>query len=163
MKVAIFCQIHWLILIFKSELNFSIITAWQPWFMVAKDIFPFATMTDGCKEVNFMEFLIKFPFFVKTSKNWCPKCHIHGKIPWNLPLCNRQSRFQREKYPPQPWVMVAKDIFSFATVTDFCEEANFMGFFHYIYENELSSENMYWPLFLAKKNKKNNFISHSLK
>ena len=53
--------------------------------------------------------------------------------------------------------MVAKDIFSFATVTDVYEEANFMGFFHYIYENELSSENMYLPLILAKKKQKKLF------
>ena len=31
--------------------------------------------------------------------------------------------------------------FHFSTVTDSCQEANFMGFFHYIYENELTSEN----------------------
>ena len=47
--------------------------------------------------------------------------------------------------------MVAKDIFSFATMTDGCEEANFMGFSQYIYENELTSENMYLPMILAKK------------
>ena len=40
---------------------------------------------------------------------------------------------------------------SFATVTDGCKEANFMGFFYYIYENELTSENMYLPMNLAKK------------
>ena len=47
--------------------------------------------------------------------------------------------------------MVAKDIFPFATVTDGCEEANFMGFSHYIYENELTSENKCLPMNLAKK------------
>ena len=36
------------------------------------------------------------------------------------------------------------DIFYFATVTDGCEEADFMGFSHYIYENELTSENKYF-------------------
>ena len=51
----------------------------------------------------------------------------------------------------QPSVMVAKDIFPFATVTDGCKEANFMGFSHYIYENELTSENMYLPMNWAKK------------
>ena len=30
--------------------------ALQPWLMVAKSIFPFATMTNGCKKENFMEF-----------------------------------------------------------------------------------------------------------
>ena len=33
----------------------SIITALQPWAMVAKDIFLFATMTDRCKKISFME------------------------------------------------------------------------------------------------------------
>ena len=47
--------------------------------------------------------------------------------------------------------MVAKDIFPFATVTDDCKEANCMGVPHYIYENELTSENMYFPMNLAKK------------
>ena len=48
--------------------------------MVANDTIPFATMTDDCKRVNFMEFLIKFQLFVKISKKWCQKCHIHGEI-----------------------------------------------------------------------------------
>ena len=47
--------------------------------------------------------------------------------------------------------MVAKDIFPFATVTDGCKEANFMGFSNFIYENELTSENMYLPMNLAKE------------
>ena len=38
-----------------------------------------------------------------------------------------------------------------ATVTDGCEEDNFMGFSHYIYKNELTSENMYLPMILTKK------------
>ena len=47
--------------------------------------------------------------------------------------------------------MVAKDFFSpLSTVTEGCKEANFMGFSHYIYENELTSENMYLPMNLAK-------------
>ena len=49
--------------------------------------------------------------------------------------------------------MVAKDIFPFATVTDGCTEANFWGFSHNIYENELTSENMYLPMNWAKKSK----------
>ena len=53
--------------------------------------------------------------------------------------------------------------FSSATVTDGCKEANFMGFSQYIYENELTSENMYLPLILAKKKRRANFISHSSK
>ena len=31
--------------------------------MVAKDIFPFVTMTEGRKKVNFMEFFNKIPIF----------------------------------------------------------------------------------------------------
>ena len=49
--------------------------------------------------------------------------------------------------------MVAKDTFPFATVTDGCKEANFMRFFHNIYENWFISENMYLPMNLAKKKK----------
>ena len=44
-----------------------------------------------------------------------------------------------------------KDIFFFATVTDGCKEGNFMGFSHYIHENELTSENIYLPMSLVKK------------
>ena len=40
---------------------------------------------------------------------------------------------------------------TFATVTDGCQEANYMGFSHYIYENELTSENKCLPMNLAKK------------
>ena len=58
--------------------------------------------------------------------------------------------------------MVAKDIFPFATVTDGCKEANFMGFSHYIYENELTSKNTYLPMILTTQ-KKANFISYSSK
>ena len=83
----------------------------QPWVMVAKDIFPFATMTDGCKKVNFMEFFfIKSIFLVEISQMWCSKCHFHGKIPWNYSLRNCQAWLRREKYPSQPWLM--RKIFS---------------------------------------------------
>ena len=47
--------------------------------------------------------------------------------------------------------MVVKDIFPFATVTDCCKGASLMGFPHYIFENELTFENMYLPINLAKK------------
>ena len=57
--------------------------------------------------------------------------------------------------------MVAKDTFPFETVTDSCQEANFMGFSKYIYENELTTENMYLPMNLAKK--KVYFIAHYAK
>ena len=51
--------------------------------------------------------------------------------------------------------------FPFATVTDGYEEANFMGFSHYIYENELTFENMFLPMNLVKK--RANFSSCSSK
>ena len=44
-----------------------------------------------------------------------------------------------------------KGYFSFETMTDGCKEANFSGFSQYIYENELTSENMYLSMNLAKK------------
>ena len=47
--------------------------------------------------------------------------------------------------------MVAKDIFPFATVNDGCKDANFMVFSRYIYENKLTSENVYLPIDQAKK------------
>ena len=65
----------------------------------------------------------------------------------------------------QPSVLVAKGKISFATLTHGCksffslfaittdggEEANFMEFSHYIYENELTSKNLYFPMNFAKK------------
>ena len=62
----------------------------------------------------------------------------------------------KKKYPLQPWLWLLRIFFSFATVTDGCKEQNFMGFSQFIYENELSFENMYLPMILAKK-KKNHF------
>ena len=47
--------------------------------------------------------------------------------------------------------MVAKDIFPFATVIDDGKDANFMGFSHFIYEYDVTSENMYLPMNLEKK------------
>ena len=56
-----------------------------------------------------------------------------------------------EKYPFQPWLVGAKDIFLFATMTEGYQDANFIGFSHNIYENELTSENMYLPMNFTKK------------
>ena len=47
--------------------------------------------------------------------------------------------------------MVVKDTFLFKTVTDGCEEANFMGISKYIYKTYLTSDNMYLPMSLAKR------------
>ena len=84
----------------------------QPWVMVAKDIFPFKTMTDGCKKFNFMEFFNKIHIF----------CEILQEV------VQPSVTVAKEKYPSQQWLMVAMDIFPFATVTDGCKEADFMGF-----------------------------------
>ena len=52
----------------------------------------------------------------------------------------------------QQLVKVAKEFFfAFITVTEGCKEANLMGFSHYIYQNELTSENTYLPMNLANK------------
>ena len=41
--------------------------------MVAKDIFSFATMTDGCKKVNFMEFFNKIHILGETFQSSAAK------------------------------------------------------------------------------------------
>ena len=115
MKLALFCQIHWLILIFKSDQNLSIITAWQPWIMVAKDIFPFATMTDGCKKVNFIELFWKIlrsgvqnAIFMGNSHEISIFATVrHGCKGKNI-LCNHDSWLQRIFFALQPWLTVAK-------------------------------------------------------
>ena len=60
---------------FKDKLKFSkvnlissIITALQQLVMVAKDIFPLATVTDGCKEADFMDFSNKIYISCETFK-----------------------------------------------------------------------------------------------
>ena len=107
--------------------------------MVEKDIFPFATMTDGCKKVNFKEFFNKIPIFCENI------LEVVSKMPysWENPM---------KLASLQPSVTVATGKILFATVVIVgCEEAYFMGFYQYIYGNELTSENMYLPMNLAKK------------
>ena len=41
--------------------------------MVAKDIFPFATVTDGCEEANFMGFFHKYELLDSTSWKFSQK------------------------------------------------------------------------------------------
>ena len=89
--------------------------------MVAKDIFTFATMTDGCKKVNLMEFFNKIYILGVTFPNLVSKMPFLWENPMKLASL-------------QPSGMVAKDIFPFATVTDGCEEANFIGFSHYFHK-----------------------------
>ena len=76
--------------------------------MVAKDIFPFATMTDGWKKVNFMEFFDKIYIFVENFPN------VVFKMPfsWENPM---------KLFSLQPTGMVAKGKISFATMTHGCE------------------------------------------
>ena len=74
-------------------------------------------------------------FWRNSEVNTCFKKSIHfhtnnWKIPWIFPVFNRKSRLQSKNYPLQPWIILAKDIFPFATVTDSCKEVNFMGFSH---------------------------------
>ena len=95
---------------------------------VAKNICGFATVTDVSEEVIFIEFSMNIAI-------WTQFLQFIWKIPWNLTLRNRQSWLQREKYPLQPWVMVAKDIFPFATVTDGCEETKIHGIFRKFWRN----------------------------
>ena len=54
--------------------------------------------------------------------------------------------------PLQPPVTVAKGKISFSTMTHGGKGyfLGFIGFSHYIYENELTSENMYLPMILTK-------------
>ena len=148
MKLAPFCLNHWLILIFKSDQNLSIITALQPWVMVVKDIFPFATITDGFKKVTFMELFHKIQFFfVKNFQKVMPKMPFS----WEKPMKIASS---------QPSVMVAKYIFRFAIVTDGCKEANFKKFSHLFMK-------MSWLLkaciYLWIWQKRSKFTSHSSK
>ena len=72
--------------------------------MVAKDIFPFATMTDGCEEANFMGFSNENGILDTTSKKFSQKMGILLKIFMKLPFF-------------QPSVMVAKGKLSSATMT----------------------------------------------
>ena len=76
--------------------------------MVAKDIFPFATVTDGCEEANFMGFSHEYGILDTTSKKFSQKMENLLKICMKLPFL-------------QPSVMVAKGKLSFATMTHGCQ------------------------------------------
>ena len=73
--------------------------------MVAKDIFPFATVTDGCKEASFMGFPHEYGILGTTFRKVTPQVWF---LLLNLPFCNCQSWLQGGKYPLQPLLMVAK-------------------------------------------------------
>ena len=106
-----FCQIHWIILIFKSDQNLSIITALQPWVIVVKDIFPFAIfamMNDSYKKVTFIEVFNKILIFCKNFQE------VVSKVPYSWNNSMKLASLQ-------PSVTVAKRKISFATMTHGCE------------------------------------------
>ena len=76
--------------------------------MVAKDIFPFATVTDGCKEDNFMGFSNEYGILDTTSWKFLQKVWI---------LLKNSMKFNFL----QPSVMVEKGKISFATMTHGCK------------------------------------------
>ena len=121
--------------------------ALQPRVMFAKDIFHLATMTEDCKKDHFWNLSIKSTFFVKLSKKCCQKRQIHGKIPWNLPLCNHHPWLQKKIYA----LWLQKDIFPFLTLTVVCKEANFIRFSHYVYEQRWLLKTCIYPWILQKK------------
>ena len=82
--------------------------ALQPWVMIAKDIFPFITMDDSCKEMNFMVFFNEFISINKSSKELAPKMPYS----WENAL---------KFIPLQPSVTVARAKKSFAKVTHGCK------------------------------------------
>ena len=71
--------------------------------MVAKDISPFATMTDGCKKVNFIEFFNQIYICCVTFPE------VVSKMPYSL-----ENRMKLASL--QPSVTVAKGKISFATM-----------------------------------------------
>ena len=107
-EIGLFCQFLWWILIFKRKLNLSILTALQPWVMVAKNIFPFAIVTDGCKKVNFMEFFNQINIFSENFLVRVSKMLYSWENPVKLASL-------------QPSVTVAKGKISFATMIHGCE------------------------------------------
>ena len=156
MIFALLCQMHWLIRIFKSDFILSICTALQLWVMVAKDISPLQPWLTVAKRLVPWNLSIKSTFFMKLSKSGVQNAIFMGKS-HEISFIATVSQVTKGKYPLQPWLMVAKNTFPFETVTDSCKEANFIGFSKYIYEKELSSENMYLPMYLQKRAY---FISH---
>ena len=75
--------------------------------MVAKNIFPFATMTEGCKEANFMGF-----------------SHEHDILDTSFGNFHKNVNFLKNSMKLtfwQPFVMVAKEKISFATMTHDCK------------------------------------------
>ena len=86
---------------------FFFFTNVQPWITGAKDVFPVATLTVGCKMVNFMEFFNKIYIFCETLQTIISKTIFmgNGKISQSVTVA-------RQKYPSQPWLMVANMLIS---------------------------------------------------
>ena len=130
MKLALFSKIIDKSRVSKVNLISSIITALQPLVMVAKDIFPFATVTDDCKEIIFMEIPIKNTFF------------------WNFQISGVQNSIFMGK---------SHEIYLFTTVSHSYKGQNINSNHdswlqrHNIYENGFTSETKYLLLNLAKK------------
>ena len=118
-----------------------------------KAYFSFATMTDGCIKVIFIEFFNNINIFCETFQQMVSKNAVfmwksheislfatvsHG-CKGKIILCNHDSWLQRIFFSLQPWLAVAKRQISwhFPII--------------YIYKNELTSENMYLPMNMAKK------------
>ena len=119
--------------------------------MVAKDIFPFATMIDGFKKVNIMEFFNKIHIFCEIFKEVVSKMPNSWENPMKVATSQPPVTVAKRKISFATMTHGCKGYFSFATVTGSCKEASFMGFSHYICEYELTSENMYFHMNLAKK------------
>ena len=99
--------------------------------MVAKDIFPFATTTDGCKKVNFMEFFNTIYIFSETFQNMVSKMPFSWENPMKLASL-------------QPSGMVAKGKISFATMTHGCKAV-------IIDKKKATFENLHHSMNLAKE------------
>ena len=68
MKLVIFAKFIGTFLFSKDNQISSIIKALRPWVMVAKNFFPFTTVTDGFEKINFMGFFNEIYIFHETFK-----------------------------------------------------------------------------------------------
>ena len=82
--------------------------------MVVTDTFPFATVTEGCKDLNFIEFSNKFTTLYETSKVMNSRMTYSWKNPMKITSL-------------QPSVTIVKGKMSFATVTHGCRAVTFMN------------------------------------
>ena len=99
---------------------------------VAKNIFPFATMTDGCKKVNLINFSIKFTCLMICFLEMVSKMTYSWKNPMKLSSLQPSATVAKGKQSFATMTHGCKGSFLFATMTDGCKEAYFMGVSHYI-------------------------------